>query len=84
MFSSNVNEGNRRRPSGTSEIPRRTRRKVRSVEISSPSKVIVPDVWVCRPAIVRNNVDFPAPFAPMMARTSPTPNVKLTSSTAQS
>ena len=39
--------------------------------MSLPSYRIEPSVGWCRPAIVRSSVDLPAPFAPMIAYTSP-------------
>ena len=70
-FSSTVSDPNNRRPSGTMAIPRVARRSGRTLVTSWPSYRIDPSVGSCRPAIVRSSVDLPAPFAPMMAYTSP-------------
>jgi hypothetical protein len=66
-----VSEPNRRLPSGTMTIPAVARRSGRTLVMSLPSYRIVPSVGWCRPAIVRSRVDLPAPFAPMIAYTSP-------------
>ena len=55
-----------RRPSGTSEMPRSTRRGAESDASDSPAYVIVPDRAGTSPAIALRRVDFPAPFAPMI------------------
>ena len=70
-FSSTVSDPNSRRPSGTMTIPRVARRSGRTLVMSLPSYTIEPSVGWCRPAIVRSSVDLPAPFAPMIAYTSP-------------
>ena len=70
-FSSTVSDPNNRRPSGTMTIPWVARRSGRILVMSLPLYTIEPSVGWCRPAIVRSSVDLPAPFAPMIAYTSP-------------
>ena len=45
--------------------------------MSSPSKMIVPDVGAMRPQIRLTKVVLPAPFGPMMARISPGRSVEV-------
>jgi hypothetical protein len=52
-------------------IPPVARRSGLTLVMSLPSYKIAPSVGWCRPAIVRSSVDLPAPFAPMIAYTSP-------------
>ncbi len=66
-----MSEPKSRRPSGTMTIPLVARRSGLTLVMSLPSYRIEPSVGWCRPAIVRSSVDLPAPFAPMIAYTSP-------------
>src|SRR5215813_4024907 len=70
-FSSTDSEGNSRRPSGTSAMPRATRAWAASCPIGSPANAIVSACDRMRPAIAASRVLFPAPLAPTTATTSP-------------
>jgi hypothetical protein len=48
--------------------------------IARPSNVMRPASSACAPAIARKSVDFPAPFGPTIASTSPARTVSETSS----
>ena len=64
-FSSTVMPGKIPRPSGTWQMPLRTRRSARTFVRSSPSKVIRPDCRPSSPEMVFIVVVFPAPLAPI-------------------
>ena len=63
-------------------MPRHTRRAGNSPEISSPSKMIWPEVCERKPLIRLKKVVLPAPFGPITARSSPGSTVIDTLSTA--
>jgi len=52
-------------------MPRHTRRAGNSAEISSPSKMMRPELCFRKPLMVLKNVVLPAPLGPMIARNSP-------------
>src|SRR5262249_42607486 len=70
-FSSTESEGNSRRPSGTSAMPRATTAWAGSSPIGSPSKTMASRRDAITPAMHLSSVDLPAPLAPMTAITSP-------------
>ena len=64
-FSRTVRLAKMRRPSGTCEIPRATRRSARSAVMSAPSNQIRPERGRSSPLTARRSVDLPAPFEPI-------------------
>ena len=60
-----------RRPSGVKEMPRRTTDSVGKRVMSAPSSQMCPSVTGAAPMIAASVVDFPAPFGPNRASTSP-------------
>jgi len=66
-FSSTVRRGNKRRPSGTSAMPRSTTRSAGRPRIERPSKSTSPPAGASRPASARSSVLLPAPLAPIKA-----------------
>jgi len=76
-FSSTDMPGKMPRPSGAWHSPRRTRRSARSLVMSSPANLILPEATGRMPEIARMVVDLPAPFAPISATISPSSTVRL-------
>src|SRR5262245_27940709 len=70
-FSSTESDGNSRRPSGTSAMPRATTAWAGSFPIGSPSNRMASRRDAMTPAMHLSSVDLPAPLAPMTATTSP-------------
>src|SRR5262249_8310193 len=64
-------DGNSRRPSGTSAMPRATTAWAGSFPIGSPSNRMASRRDAMTPAMHLSSVDLPAPLAPMTATTSP-------------
>ena len=60
-----------RRPSGTSDTPRRTTFSVANAVRGRPSKRMAPACGASSPAIVSSVVDLPAPLGPTMHTISP-------------
>ena len=78
-----VSSGIVERPSGTRETPARTTSSGGRPVIVVPSMLAEPASGRTSPARVRMSVDFPAPFAPMTAVTSPRGTERLTASRAR-
>ena len=76
-FSSTVSEANRRRPSGTSAMPRPTISKAGNAPISRPSNCTADAGRGNRPATALRNVVLPAPLAPITATVSPAASEKV-------
>ena len=72
-----------RRPSGQWEMPSATIRSVDSSVMSRPSYTIAPDRGRRSPEIDLRVVDFPAPFEPMIATSSPVSTCSDAPSTAR-
>src|SRR5262245_51101915 len=70
-FSSTESDGNSRRPSGTSAMPRATTACAGAWPIGWPSSRMASSRDLIAPAMHLSSVDFPAPLAPMTATTSP-------------
>src|SRR5258708_8387626 len=70
-FLSTVMAPKRRRPWGTWATPFRTRTSGRALVTSWPARLIVPEVARTSPLRTPSSVDFPAPFAPTSAISSP-------------
>src|SRR5215470_13927725 len=83
-FSSTVNSGKMLVIWNVREIPRRQRRLEGSAEMSSPLHTTWPVLGRITPEIRWKKLVFPAPFGPMMARSSPGSTATLTRSTARS
>ena len=74
-FSRTVKFGNTPRPSGIRHSPRRASVDVDPTFTLSPAKRTSPSLGPMMPAARARRVDFPAPFAPRTAVTTPSSNV---------
>ena len=70
-FSCTVSSGNTSVTWKVRAMPHHTRRAGRKWVTSWPSKTMLPDVGVKKPVIRLKKVVLPAPFGPMIARSSP-------------
>src|SRR5271169_5800389 len=77
-FSRTVRFGNTPRPSGIRQSPRRANEAVDPARTLSPAKRTSPLLGPMMPAARARRVDFPAPFAPRTAVTTPSSNVAST------
>src|SRR5262245_56500464 len=81
-FSSTLSDGNRRRPSGTSAMPRATRACAGMSPTGAPSNTTASRRESMRPAMDCSSVLFPAPLAPITATTSPRATAMVTPNNA--
>src|SRR5829696_1008324 len=81
-FSSTVNRGKIRRPSGECAKPRVSTSCAGVLSIRSPSNQISPDSGLIRPEMVRSVVVLPAPLVPRSVTTWPWSTLKLIPLTA--